>query len=173
MPRNKEALASARSKRSAPSSQGKAFKFRPSRSDRLNKGQAERRIGGGIARVEVDRTLEHLLRLVVAFACRVREDLAAAQDVFVSDEAVCGLAEGALPLEAGELHRRRANNAPINVFLHAKDVIDLTVVGLGPDVSPGCGLAQLGSDPYTLRGAANAAFQKITRSESARDLGGR
>src|SRR5215469_16836142 len=117
--------------------------------------------------------LEHLLRFVIAFACRVREDVAAAQNVFVSDEAVRGLTKGAFPLEPGELYGRRADNSSGDVLLHAEDVLDLSLVGLRPNGSSGCGLDELGVDPNAVAGAADTAIEQIAHVEPASDFGRR
>jgi hypothetical protein len=52
-------------------------KFGPSRRYRLDQREAKRRIGGGVARVELDRAPEHA-GLVIAFARRMGHELAAA-----------------------------------------------------------------------------------------------
>jgi len=80
--------------------------------------------------------LDHILCLVIALACRVREHFTAAQHIFVGGKALGRLPEGAVELEAGELDRRRADNAPRDVFLHAEDVLDLGVVDLRPPIPP-------------------------------------
>ena len=103
----------------------------------------------------------------------MRSIFASAQDIFIGGEVVGGFGEDAVPLEAGELDRCCCCDAPSNVILHAKDVLDLGVVGLGPDVPPRCGLTQLGVDPNAIRSAANAAFQQVARVEPAPDLGRR
>src|SRR6516165_8047348 len=111
--------------------------------------------------------------LVVAFSRSMRSIFASAQDIFIGGEVVGGFGEDAVPLEAGELDRCCCCDAPSNVLLHAKDVLDLGVVGLGPNVPPRCGLAQLGIDANTVASAANAAINQIARVEQAADLGGR
>src|SRR5215469_12105400 len=130
-------------------------------------------ISSGVVRVEVDRPPEHFLRLVITFARRVGEGLAATQDVFVGGEAFGWLAECALPLEAGELYGRRADNASGDVLLHAEDVLDLVLVGLRPNRSSGCGLNELCVDPNAVAGAADTAIEQIVHIEPASDLGRR
>ena len=72
--------------------------------------------------------LEHVLPPGDCFSRVACENaLTTAQDVFISGEVRRGLAEGTLPLEAGELRRRRADDAPGDVLLHAEDVLDLGV----------------------------------------------
>ena len=101
----------------------------------------------------------------------VRRELATAQHVFVGGEVVGGFGEGAVPLEAGQLHRCGADDAPSDILLHPKDVVDLGIVCLRPDVPPRRGLAQLGVDANAIPGAANAAIEQIARVEPASDLG--
>jgi hypothetical protein len=58
----------------------------------------------------------------------MRQELATMQNVFVSGEAVGGFGEDAIPLEAGELYRGRADDAACDVLLYAENIFDLGVV---------------------------------------------
>ena len=144
--------------------------FRPSGNRRVEIGPAEGRIAGSVIRVEVDRALEHLLRLVIVVARRVREELTTAQDVFVGGEARGGFGEGAVPLETRKLYCCRADDAAGDVVLHAEDILDLAVICFGPDLPAGRGLNQLGADANAIAGAPNAALEQVARVENAPDL---
>src|SRR5262249_30273247 len=100
-------------------------KFGPSRDDGLEMRSAQRCVGGGVVRVEVDRALEQCGRLVVLLARRMRHELATAENVFVSGEALGWFGEGAISLEASEFYRGGADNASGDVVLHGEDVLDL------------------------------------------------
>jgi hypothetical protein len=117
--------------------------------------------------------LEHVLRLVIAVARHVREELATAQDIFVGGEVRGGFGKDAVPLETGELYHGRSDDASGDVVLHAEDVLDLGIICFGPDVSPGRGLDQLRVDPNAIAGAANATIEQVARVEQAPDLGRR
>ncbi len=130
-------------------------------------------IGGGVVRVQVDRALKERGRLVVLVAARVRQELAAAQHVFVGREVVGGLREDAFPLEPGELHGSRADHASGDVVLHGENVLELGIIGFGPDMNAGPGLGQFDIDAKAIADAADAASEEITRIEQAPDLGRR
>ena len=134
---------------------------------------AECCISLGIIRVEIDGALKELARLVVIIARCMRKVISAAQHVFVGRKLFGGFGEDSFSLEAGELYRRRADDAPGDVVLHGKDVIDLGVVRFRPDVPPGCGLGQLDTDANTISGTSDIAFEQITRIEEPPDLGRR
>src|SRR6516164_1809337 len=80
--------------------------------------------------------LEHVPCFVIAVAGRVRHVFAPTQYVFISGEAAGRFGEGTVPFESGELYRRSADDTPCNVLLHPEDVLDLGIVGLGPDAPP-------------------------------------
>src|SRR6516225_3777998 len=132
-------------------------KFRPSRDDGLKMGITERRIGGGIVGIEIDRALVHLLRFVVLLARRGQPLIAASQYVFVGGETVGGLGADALLLEPGELDGRRPGHMPGDILLHRKDVLGLAVVGIGPNLPPGRGFGQICADADAIADATDAA----------------
>src|SRR5262245_3374561 len=117
--------------------------------------------------------LKQVLRLVIATTRRTRQVLATAQNVFIGGKALGGLGECTVPLEAREPYRRRADDASGNVVLYSEDILDLGIVGFGPDVPRRCGLGQLSADAHPVAGAANAAFEQVSRVEQAPDLGRR
>ena len=103
----------------------------------------------------------------------MRKVISAAQHVFVGRKLFGGFGEDSFSLEAGELYRRRADDAPGDVVLHRKDVLAVGIVGFGPDVNPGRGLGQFDIDPDTIAGTPDAAFEQVARIEKAPDLGRR
>jgi hypothetical protein len=117
--------------------------------------------------------LEHVPRLVIALPCGMRIRLAAAQNIFIGSEIAGGRAEGELPLEAGELYRRGADDASGDVLLHPENVLDLGVVTLGPDVPARRRFGQLGRNTNPIAGAADAAVEQVAHVQPAPDLGRR
>src|SRR5271167_1429750 len=119
---------------------------------------SERCIGGGVIRVEVNRTLKVRGRLIVLVTACMRQELATAQHVFIRGKIFGGLRKDALCLEAGELDGRRADHSPGDVVLDVEDVFDFGVVGFGPDMNPGPGLGQLDVNAEAIAGTAYAAL---------------
>ena len=128
-------------------------------------------IGGGVIRVEIDRALKEVGRLVVLFTARVRQKFATTQHIFVRSEIFGGLGEDTLPFETSERYRRRADDTAGNVVLHGKDVLGLGIVGIGPDMNPRRGLGQFDIDPDTIAGSLDAALEQITSIQEPADLG--
>jgi hypothetical protein len=58
-------------------------------------------------------------------------------------------------------------DGPCNLILHLENIVDLTIIALGPTVSAGLGVEELRADTDTIAAPANAAFQDITDVEFA------
>src|SRR5262249_42643479 len=76
--------------------------------------------------------------------------------------------ESAVPFEAGELHRSRADEASGNVLLHIKDVINLGIIRFGPNVSPGGGMGQLDVDAKAITSAEGRTAPDQARATQRR-----
>ena len=57
-----------------------------------------------------------------------------------------------------------------NIILNRKDISELAVVALGPDMSSGGGLDQLRRHPHAVGSLAHTAFQDIPHTEFSADI---
>jgi hypothetical protein len=76
-------------------------------------------------------------------------------------EAIRRLAHCALALRPGDGRSYRDRHRLANLVLHRKNVGEVAVVVLGPDVVTGLGLDQLRGDADALTGFAQAAFKHV------------
>src|SRR5712671_2354928 len=79
-------------------------------------------------------------------------------------------AYGALPLGVGNGWRNRSSHRLSYLVLYCKDVGEIAVVALCPDVLAGLGFDQLRGDANAIGGTSHAAFQEIAHAEFAADL---
>ena len=66
-------------------------------------------------------------------------------------------------------HQER-NDRPGNLVRNSEDVLQLAVVTLGPTMSAGNGIDELGADADAIAGAADAAFENVAHAKLAADL---
>src|SRR5207248_9963512 len=95
---------------------------------------AECCIGVRVVRIEIDGALRELARLVVRVPRCMRKKITTTQHVFICREAARGFCQGALLLKARELYSRGADDALGDIVLHREDIVDLSIVCLGPDL---------------------------------------
>ena len=62
-----------------------------------------------------------------------------------------------------------SDDFPCDLVLQGKDVGQVAVVAVGPDVIAGRGVDQLGGDAHAIAALAHAALQHVTHAEFARD----
>ncbi len=116
-------------------------------------------VGARIERVEFDRLGEHALRQnVVGFRVPVQE-LPASEVIGVGIEVLGWRPVNAPPLLGQQLDLQLVDDAARDLALDGKDVGELTVVAVGPEVTAVLAVDELGGDAHARAGLADAAFQ--------------
>src|SRR5689334_6356354 len=85
-------------------------------------------------------------------------------------EALGRFAHRTLPLGIGNGRGDRDSRSFGNLVLHRKNIGEIAVVSLGPNVVAGQRLDQLGSDTESIARLAYAAFEDIAHTKIASDL---
>ena len=128
-------------------------------------------IGVGVIRIERDRALERGDRLLEEIAALVGRP----QQFATLQEGVVRLGiAGAAGDKQGLLLRRqsdleRGDDLGGHLVLDGKDVGEVAVVALRPEVPAGIGIDQLRRDPHPVAGAADAALEHGADAEFASD----
>ncbi len=94
----------------------------------------------------------------------------AAQEVVVGVEALGRLALCAFDFRALKLVRDRADDALGDPILKLEDVVERTLVALGPEMAAGRCIDELSGDAHAVRRLAHAAFEHIAHAQVAADL---
>ena len=129
--------------------------------------QAER---FGIARIELDGLAQQrdgalgaVLGLAVELGQRAQEEIVGAQ--------VLGrLGQRAPDLQCPQARRYGGDHVLGDVVLQGEDVAQAALVAVGPDMSAGPGLDELGGDTHAVSGLAHAALDHIAHAELASHL---
>ncbi len=111
---------------------------------------------GGVNRLLVDLGFAHSDSIVeqrLGFQCEV-----------VSGEARGLAREHAGQLGHLDLRRDRADDISRDLFLQAENVLQLTVVTLGPEMRPAGTVDELGGDPDPIASPADAAFEDVSNA---------
>jgi hypothetical protein len=124
----------------------------------------------GIARIEGNRPLEVFARLEVGGGLSARQVLSSAEHVVVGFQFVGRLRGGPVPLEAADLDGQCARNVLDDVVLYSKNVGNLPVVAIRPQVDAADCIAQLHRHANTFADLANAAFDQVARPKLATEL---
>src|SRR5262245_28048118 len=134
----------------------------------------KRRIGARVVRVEGDGALEELPSLIEVYHLERRphrgEDIRSAHEEIIRLPGRRRLQQRALGLGLVDLGHQDRNDRPGNLVLNSEDVLQLAVVTLGPKVSAGQGIDELGGDADAIAGPTDAAFENVANAELAADL---
>src|SRR5208282_2311958 len=85
-------------------------------------------------------------------------------------EAVGRLARGALAFAALYRRQDRGGGAGGDLVLHRKNIGEVAVIALGPEMPAGRRLDQLRGHPHSIAGLAHAAFKHVAHAQLAPDL---
>ena len=123
-----------------------------------------------VVRVELDRPLQHAQRLGIGVARRPVVQHFAGQHVFVGRHVRRRLALGALLRRRLDAAAQRRDDGRRHLVLDGKDVLQLAVVALRPDMRLGLAVDELHGDAHAIRRLAHAAFDHVVDAEVPRDL---
>src|ERR1700722_5535231 len=71
----------------------------------------------------------------------------------------------ALDLRFTQARHDRTDDVQSDFVLEGKDVVERTIVSLGPDMNAGFGLNQLAGDPHARSRLTHAAFEHVSHAE--------
>src|SRR5262249_44042506 len=115
--------------------------------------------------VQFERALEHQPSLSVRFPRASPIVLESAQEVLIGVQVVRGLTPRTLLLSLRELDLQSRHNLARDLVLYGKDVLQLPVIPVSPQVIPRGGIYQLRGDAHSVACFAHAAFQHIAHPE--------
>src|SRR6516164_3101164 len=92
------------------------------------------------------------------------------QDQIIGVEPVRPFALDTLDLRESQARLDRADNGQRELVLKRENIVELTVVTLGPNVRSDCGVDELPGYAHAIASLAHAAFEHITHAQLAADL---
>ena len=123
--------------------------------------QTQTDVGVGVAGIERQRLLEHGARLQIRVPLDAAQEVASAQHVLVSIEALGQLLEDALTLQPGKAHRQGSDYLLRDSVLDGEHVVKALVVALGPEQYAALGVGQLHRDPKPIAGPSHRAAHHV------------
>ena len=127
-------------------------------------------IGFGVVRADLYRFLKKIERaLDIGVGVTVKVSLASKQAI-ISCQIVWWV--GVCKLQAGlfdSSHQSRGYRTR-HLFLYCKDILEVSIVALGPDVVPRTRLDQLCCNSHVVAGPADAAFEHVANTELIADF---
>ena len=130
----------------------------------------QRRMGRRVGRIDRKRLFQKRDGAVSVVGLADIDQRQRPQHQIIGVEAVSALALDPLDLGASQAGLDGADHADRDLILHGEDVIERTVIALGPQMRAALGLDQLGGDADAIACLAHAAFQHVTDAEIAPDL---